>query len=229
MDQQDPAPQYCGQQTIEFKLNFTLYIQAEHCCQRHYFSSVFRVLGHWLWSVFRTGLIDSGSGSNILGWIPIPGSRVFMTENLDKFTAGKFLLYIFWIKNCNLLIPRPPYRTSKLQEAFSPQKRTLALQNMKFLNFIFIFVGYFCPPRSRSGSTDLIESGSGSKTREPLCIWIVSPLRYRLLLIRFLFYFSKFAIIADNVLLRAAALLHQSRLQVFLLWEQVSTCWYSRR
>jgi hypothetical protein len=33
---------------------------------------------------------------------------------------------------------------------------------MKFLNFFSIFVGNFCLPGS--GSTDLIESGSGSET-----------------------------------------------------------------
>jgi hypothetical protein len=39
------------------------------------------------------------------------------------------------IKNCNLLIPRPPYRTSKLQEKSSSLKRKhLALQNLNFLN-----------------------------------------------------------------------------------------------
>ncbi len=55
---------------------------------------------------------------------------------------------IFLIKNCNLLIPRPPLRTSKLRrEKPSSLKREYpALQNMD----------HFCPP----GSTDLIESGS---------------------------------------------------------------------
>jgi hypothetical protein len=62
---------------------------------------------------------------------------------------------IFMIKNCYLLIPRPPYRTSKLQEKPLDQKReNPALQNMKF---IFLWV-IFYPPGS--GSTDLIESGS---------------------------------------------------------------------
>jgi hypothetical protein len=58
------------------------------------------------------------------------------------------------IKNCYLLIPRPPYRTSKLQEKPSALKReNPALQNMKFL-----FVGHFCPPGS--GSTYLMQPGS---------------------------------------------------------------------
>ncbi len=40
-----------------------------------------------------------------------------------------------------------------LEEAFTPQKRTSST-----------FVGHFCPPGSRYGATDLIESGSGSET-----------------------------------------------------------------
>jgi hypothetical protein len=60
-----------------------------------------------------------------------------------KFTAENFN---FFDKNCNLLIPRPPYRTSKLQEKSSSLKREhLALQS--FLNF----VGHFGPPGSGSG------------------------------------------------------------------------------
>jgi hypothetical protein len=69
------------------------------------------------------------------------------------------------IKNCNLLIPRPPYRTSKLQEKPSVLKREHpALQNIKFLTFYSIFWVIFAllDPNldSESGSTDLIESGS---------------------------------------------------------------------
>ncbi len=49
------------------------------------------------------------------------------------------------IKNCNLLIPRPPSRTSKLQEKPSDLKREHpAPQNMKFLTF-FYFCGSFLP------------------------------------------------------------------------------------
>jgi hypothetical protein len=43
-------------------------------------------------------------------------------------------------------------------EAFNPQIRTPALQNMTFLYFFYIFVCHICPPGS--GSTDLIEFGS---------------------------------------------------------------------
>ncbi len=60
------------------------------------------------------------------------------------------------IKNQNLLISRPPDRTSKLQKKPSALKREhAALQNMKFLNF-FYFYGSF----SSCWITDLIESGS---------------------------------------------------------------------
>jgi hypothetical protein len=74
----------------------------------------------------------SGYGSSILGLIPIesgsdldpiriqPGSRVWITENWKKFTADKKNIF-FYIKHCNLPIPRPPQAT---EEAFSPQKRT---------------------------------------------------------------------------------------------------------
>ncbi len=54
-----------------------------------------------------------------------------------------------WIQ-CNLLIPRPSWRTSKLQEKSSALKREHPeLENLKFLPF-FIYVGHFCPPRSVS-------------------------------------------------------------------------------
>jgi hypothetical protein len=51
----------------------------------------------------------------------------------------------FSFKNCNLLIPRPPERTSKLQEKPSALNREhRALQKMKlFLNSIFL--GHFFP------------------------------------------------------------------------------------
>jgi hypothetical protein len=46
----------------------------------------------------------------------------------------------FFIKNYNLPIPRPPYRTPKLQEKPSALKKEHpALQNMKILHF-----SYFC-------------------------------------------------------------------------------------
>jgi hypothetical protein len=62
-----------------------------------------------------SALIYCGSGSR-------SGSRVLMTKNLKELQLEK-LLYIFVIKNCNLLIPRPPYRTPKLQEKPSALKK----------------------------------------------------------------------------------------------------------
>jgi hypothetical protein len=74
-----------------------------------------------------------------------------MTKNWKRFTAGK-KIDIFLIKICNLLIPRPPQRTSKLQEKPAALKRVHpALQNMKFKLFSIL---------ARSGSTGVIESGS---------------------------------------------------------------------
>ncbi len=104
-----------------------------------------------------SAFISSGSGSwsrsSILDWIPIRIRIQFGSRNkIEKITAGKKL---FWIKNYNLPIPRPPKRKSKLQKKPSALKGGHpTLQNMK----IYIFMGHFCPPGS--GSTDPIESGS---------------------------------------------------------------------
>jgi hypothetical protein len=43
---------------------------------------------------FGSVIIESGSGSSILGWIP-SGSRVLMTKNWKKFTAAKKNLIFF--------------------------------------------------------------------------------------------------------------------------------------
>jgi hypothetical protein len=52
-----------------------------------------------------------------------------MNKSLKKFRAGK---KYFLFKNCNLLIPSPPERTSKLQQKSSSLKREHpGLQNMK--------------------------------------------------------------------------------------------------
>ncbi len=88
------------------------------------------------------------------------GSRVLMTKNWKKCRAK----ILFFIKNYNLLIFRPPERRSKLQKKPSALKREHpALQYMKFLNFF-----YFCRPswiriripNPNPGSMDLIEFGS---------------------------------------------------------------------
>ncbi len=56
--------------------------------------------------------IFSGSGSRVWYWSPIRiriqyGSRALMTKNWKKIQL-KIFLYFFYIKNCNLPIPRPP-------------------------------------------------------------------------------------------------------------------------
>jgi hypothetical protein len=56
---------------------------------------------------------------------------------------------------------------SKVQEKIAAFKReNPAFQNMKFLNFISIFVGNFYPPGS--GSTDLTESETLIKVKEKI-------------------------------------------------------------
>jgi hypothetical protein len=65
-----------------------------------------------------------------------------MTQNWKKCTAKK----IFFIKNYNLPIPRPPERMFKLQRKPSVLKRKhAALQNMKFLNFLWIIFALLDP------------------------------------------------------------------------------------
>jgi hypothetical protein len=74
---------------------------------------------------------------------------------------------IFFIKNCNLPIPKPPLKTSRLQKMPLALKREHpALQNMKFLNFfklLWVIFALLDPAyESGYGSNDLIESGSNS-------------------------------------------------------------------
>ncbi len=83
--------------------------------------------------------IKSGSGSRSN---PDPG--FWWPRTKEKNTAENFS-YLFLIKNCNLLLPRPPKSTSKLQEKSSALKREHpALQKMKLINF-FYFSGSFSP------------------------------------------------------------------------------------
>jgi hypothetical protein len=64
-----------------------------------------------------------------------------MAKNLKKLKLEKNLICIFLIKNSYLLIPRPPLRTSKLQEKPSALIREHpALQNFKTFS---IFLGHF--------------------------------------------------------------------------------------
>jgi hypothetical protein len=77
-----------------------------------------------------------------------------------KYLQLKKQLNIYLIKNCNLPILRPPYRTTKLRRRLQPSKENI--QQFKTGNFLIfsIIMGNFCPPGSGYGSTDLMESGS---------------------------------------------------------------------
>jgi hypothetical protein len=81
---------------------------------------------------------------------------------LKKFTAEKN--YIFYQK---LQFTYPYASIKDVQVTKKPsalKKEHPALQNIKFHNFFYTFVGHLCPPGSGSESTDLIECGSGSET-----------------------------------------------------------------
>jgi hypothetical protein len=59
---------------------------------------------------FGSGYIESGSGPSIFGWIPIPTNPdpgFLWPKSINKIPAEKNVLF-FWIKTCNLHIPRPP-------------------------------------------------------------------------------------------------------------------------
>jgi hypothetical protein len=96
---------------------------------------------------FGSVIIESGSGSSILGWLPIwiwirtqSGSTVLMTTNWKKMIPIK---WYFFIKKCKLLTPSPQLRTSKLQEKPSALKREHpALRNMKFLTFLYFWISF---------------------------------------------------------------------------------------
>jgi hypothetical protein len=59
----------------------------------------------------------------------------FDDQNFDTTTAEKIFI-IFFIKNCNFLVPRPSKRTSKLQgKPLALKREHLSLQNFKLLPF----------------------------------------------------------------------------------------------
>jgi hypothetical protein len=82
-------------------------------------------------------------------------------------------LTFFFIRNYKLLIPRPPYRTTKLQEKPSALKREhRALQNLKFLYMNLCVACHFCPPGS-----GLIQPKSmqiHANTKQWLCILVIT-------------------------------------------------------
>ncbi len=85
---------------------------------------------------FGSGFIDSGSGSSILGWIPIRiHSEVLMTKNWKKCTADKKIRDYL---SLGLHKGRPNYRRS-----LQPSKETI--QHFKTWHFLAFF--YFCALR----------------------------------------------------------------------------------
>ncbi len=80
--------------------------------------------------------------------VPYPG---FDDQKCKKIYSWKKLNQL--IKNCNLLIPWPLPKKSKLQEKPSALKREHpALPNLKFLHFFLRLKVHFCAPGSGSGS-----------------------------------------------------------------------------
>ncbi len=86
--------------------------------------------------------------------------------------------------NCNLLISKPWWRTSKLQQ---PSKREhSALQKKKFINFS-IFLDLFCPPGSGSTTLQNTVNAHAAQTEKDKavcrvlawisCFWWGSPTR----------------------------------------------------
>ncbi len=97
---------------------------------------------------FGSLFIWSGSGSSILGWIPIRIQSEFsvLWPKIGKnLQLNKIKLFL----DQKLQFTCPSYRRS-----LQPAKGTSndpALQNMKFLNFFPTFVVHFCPPGSGFG------------------------------------------------------------------------------
>ncbi len=117
----------------------------------------------------------------------------FWWQKTEKNTA-ETKKFLFLIKNCNYLIPRPPLRTSKLQEKPSAPKREHSALPKKCNLFSSLFVGHFCLPGSRSGPglriwirfrgprwILVVQSGFGSTTlvvvSEGACVRLENGLR----------------------------------------------------
>jgi hypothetical protein len=92
----------------------------------------------------------------------------FDDQKLEKNLLQK--KYIFLIKNCNLLIPRPPKRTSRLQDkSLSPQKRTSGTLKLEFSSLFWVILALLDPdpdPYADPDPADRNECGSGSATLE---------------------------------------------------------------
>ncbi len=99
---------------------------------------------------------------------------ILIPKHRRKIYSWKINLILFCSKRQFLLIPRLPWKTSKLQEkplCLKTQKRTSSTLTWIFLTF-FYFLGHFCLPGSGPGFKILIQcpdwiriqSGSGSET-----------------------------------------------------------------
>ncbi len=88
---------------------------------------------------------------NPVFWIRIHWFRIRIRiqgiDNQNKLRIYSWKKIIFLkIKNCHLLIPRPPRMTSKLHEKPSALKREhTTFQNMIFLNFFLLLWVIFAP------------------------------------------------------------------------------------
>ncbi len=83
----------------------------------------------------------------------------------DQKLKTKFFFFLFLIKNCNLPVPRPPYKTSKLQERPSALKREH--QALKKLNSLFFSIssrGYRYGSTTLTVSYQQCEEGKGLDT-----------------------------------------------------------------
>ncbi len=82
-----------------------------------------------------------------------------MTKNWKELQLKK--MWYFFIKNCNFSSLSLHKGCLRYRRAFSPQKRTSSSNSKNQISYFFLFFCFiFCPPRSGSGSTDLVESGS---------------------------------------------------------------------
>ncbi len=106
---------------------------------------------------------DSGSGFRIR--IPDPDPDPGFDDLKLKKCTTRNIIFIFLVKNCNLLIPRPPKRTPKLQEKPSAHKREHpALQKMKILSFFLFFWDIFALLDPDPDPQFVCGSGSGSSS-----------------------------------------------------------------
>ncbi len=123
-----------------------------------------KVFGGKFPQCFGSGFIEFGSGSSILGRIPIRIRMLFLSRvffiNKWKHLQLKTNFDMLLIKNCYnwslcLLKRRPSYRRS-LQ---SSKENIEHFITWNFLNFFLFFMGHFCPPGSRSTDIRIRNTG----------------------------------------------------------------------